>query len=312
MLNYTKLSRNTYHFRTFTGLELNEFDALYDKINETHAEHEERRLHREDRKRRIGAGHPFKLSLRDRLLMLLTYHRLYVSSTLLGYLLGLGQSNVLKNIRMLEPQVKAVLPLPGKVHKRVRRLTKMDELEELFPGLKAFLDATEQEIPRPGDKARRRTHYSGKKKRHTVKTQITVNSDGLILHKTSHARGSRHDYSLYKWRHPRIPEGVSLGVDLGYDGIRGDYPGLDVLIPFKRRSPGRGKRGVRAKGLTVEEKEFNRLLSGERAVVENVFSRLKKFRVWGGEFRNRLCHYDDMTDIVCGLVNFRLLGVSSL
>ena len=47
-------------------------------------------------------------------------------------------------------------------------------------------------------------------------------------------------------------------------------------------------------------------------VVENVFSWLKKFMVWGGEFRNRLCHYDVMTDIVCGLVNFRLLGGSSL
>ena len=312
MLNYTKLSRNPSYFRTFTGLKLDEFNALYHKINETHTEHEKKRLHRENRKRRIGAGHPFKLTLRDRLIMLLAYHRLYVSSTLLGYLFNLSQSNVLKNIRMLEPQMKDVLPLPSKIHKRVRKLTNLDDLEELFPGLKAFLDATEQEIPRPGDRERRRTHYSGKKKRHTVKTQITLNAEGLILHKTQHARGSRHDYSLFKWRHPWIPEGVRLGVDLGYDGIKGDYPWLDVLIPFKRRSPGRGKRGVKAKGLTVEEKEFNRLLSGERAVVENVFSRLKKFRVWGGEFRNRLCHYDDMTDIVCGLVNFRLLGVSSL
>jgi len=53
-------------------------------------------------------------------------------------------------------------------------------VEELFPGFKAFLDAAEQEIPRPGAKAKRRTHYSGKRKRHT-KTQITVNGDGLIL-----------------------------------------------------------------------------------------------------------------------------------
>jgi hypothetical protein len=312
MLNYTELSKNPYHFRTFTGLELNEFNALYDKINKTHTEYEERRLQRENRKRRIGAGHPFKLSLRDRLLMLLTYHRLYVSSTLLGYLFNLGQSNVLKNIRILEPQVKATLPLPSKVHQRASRLTTVDEVEEMFPGFKAFLDATEQEIPRPGDRERRRTHYGGKRRRYTVKTQVTVNADGLILHKTQQARGSRHDYSLFKWRHPRIPEGVSLGVDLGYDGVRGDYPWLDVLIPFKRRSPGRGKRGVKAKDLSSEEREFNRLLSGERAVVENVFCRLKKFRVWGGEFRNRLCHYDVMTDIVCGLVTFRLLGVSPL
>jgi hypothetical protein len=43
-------------------------------------------------------------------------------------------------------------------------------VEELFPGFKVFLDATEQKIPRPRYKGKRRTYYSGKKKRHTVKT----------------------------------------------------------------------------------------------------------------------------------------------
>jgi hypothetical protein len=67
-----------------------------------------------------------------------------------------------------------------------------------------------------------------------------VNSKGVILHKTSHARSRRHDYSIYKWRHPLLPGEVSLGVDLVYDGLQKDYSGLKVLIPFKRRSPGRG------------------------------------------------------------------------
>ena len=306
------LSRKPLIFRSFTGLEVLEFDALYSKIQDSHAAFEEKRLHREDRKREIGAGHPFKLPLRDRLVMLLMYHRLYVTSTLLGFLFSLGQSNVLKNICMLEPLVKEVLPLPRKIHQRAGRLGTLDEVEALFPGFKAFLDATEQEIPRPRAKGKRRTHYSGKRKRHTVKTQITVNADGLILHKTPHARGSRHDYALFKWRHPRLPDGVSLGVDLGYDGIQNDYPGLNALVPYKRRSPGRGKRGVKAVELSCEEKEFNRWLSGERVVVEHAVSRLKKFRIMAHEFRNRLRHYDTMTDIVCGLVNLRITGITAL
>ena len=107
------------------------------------------RLAREDRKRGIGAGHPFKLSLTDRLLMLLMYYHLYPSSTLLGYLIDLGQTNVLKDIRNLEPLVSEVLPLPKKEHDKVKRLETVDEIEAMFPGFKAFLDATEQEIPRP-------------------------------------------------------------------------------------------------------------------------------------------------------------------
>lgn len=75
----------------------------------------------------------------------------------------------------------------------------------MFPELKAFTDAAEQEISRPKNKTKRKTHYSGKKKRHTVKIQLTVNSDGLIVHKTVHAKGSTHDYSLYKRSHPYLP-----------------------------------------------------------------------------------------------------------
>ena len=54
----------------------------------------------------------------------------------------------------------------------------------MFPELKAFLDATEQEISRPKNEHKRKTHCSGKKKRHTVKTQLTVNANGLIVHLT--------------------------------------------------------------------------------------------------------------------------------
>jgi hypothetical protein len=88
--------------------------------------------------------------------------------------------------RSIEPLVSEVLPLPRKEHDKVRRLETVDEIEALFPGFKAFLDATEQEIPRPKAKRKRKTHYSGKKKKHTVKTQITVNQNGLIVHKTAH------------------------------------------------------------------------------------------------------------------------------
>jgi hypothetical protein len=36
-------------------------------------------------------------------------------------------------------------------------------------------------------------------------------------------------------------------------------------------------------------------------------SRVKKFLIWGNEFRNRLKCYDVITEVVCGIVNFRIL-----
>ena len=45
-------------------------------------------------KRFTGAGRPFKLNVRDRLLMLLVYYRLYITYTLAGFLFDLDQSNI--------------------------------------------------------------------------------------------------------------------------------------------------------------------------------------------------------------------------
>jgi hypothetical protein len=121
MLNYAVLSINPVVFKSFSGMEVHEFDALDSEIREKYPSYEQRRLSRADRKRQIGAGHPFTLSLTDRLIMLLLYYHLYVSSTLLGYLVGLSQSNVLKDIRKLEPLVSEVLPLPKKQSEKSRR-----------------------------------------------------------------------------------------------------------------------------------------------------------------------------------------------
>jgi hypothetical protein len=305
---YGRLSKRPEVFRSFTGMDVSEFDSLRSRIELAYDEYEKKRLSRDDRKYEIGGGRPFKLALDDRLLILLMYYRTYVTSILLGFIFDLDQSNVLKDIRMLEPLVRECIPLPEKLHEMARRARTLEEVERYFPGFRAFVDSTEQEIPRPKNAKKRKTHYSGKKKRHTVKTQLTVNSEGLIIHKTNHARGRRHDLEIYREHHPSLPKSVEQDLDRGYDGIRNYFPDLNCAIPFKKTSPGRGHRGEKAKELTPEQKAYNKRLSKARVVVEHTISRLKKFNIFGTEFRNRLRHYDVMTDIVSGLINFRILG----
>ena len=50
---------------------------------------------------------------------------------------------------------------------------KKEEVEQYFPGFIAFVDVTEQYIPRPKNRLRRRIYYLGKKKKHTVKNPYT-------------------------------------------------------------------------------------------------------------------------------------------
>ena len=149
LLNYKWLSKKPFLFRSITGLEVSEFDSFCTQANAKYRDYEAKRLDRPNRKHKVGAGYPFKLSLQDRLLMIMVYYRLCITSTLTGVLFDLDQSNVLKDIHKLESLVKEILPLPQKLHDKAKRLQSIKEIEAMFPEFKAFTDATEQEIPGP-------------------------------------------------------------------------------------------------------------------------------------------------------------------
>src|SRR3954453_15285580 len=151
-MSYARLSKRPLLFRSFTGLEISEFNEIYTEIESRYNEHERKRLSRTKRERKVGAGRPFKLKVRERFLMLLVYYRLYITFTLSGFLFDLDQSNVYRDISILEPLIKLCVPLPKKLYKRTRRARTIDEVEAYFPGFKAFVDSTEQEIPRPRTK----------------------------------------------------------------------------------------------------------------------------------------------------------------
>jgi hypothetical protein len=299
LLNYDRLSKKPLLFRSFTGLELSEFDSICQEVESKYPNYELKRLSKRKRTRSIGAGRHFKHQIRDRFLMLLVYYKLYITHTLAGFLFDLDQSNVHRDIRYMEPIVKSCIPLPQKLYNVTRRLRTVEEVEIYFPGFKAFIDSTEQEIPRPIDKTRRKEYYSGKKKRHTVKTQYMVNNKGQILHKSKyHKKGQQHDYTTYKKDHPTTPKDVNNYFDLGYVGIEKDFPDVKAVLPIKK------KHNIE---LTQKEKIYNKKHRRQRVIVEHTICRIKKFGIMGNKYRNRLKRYDTMSDIVSGLVNYRII-----
>jgi len=137
----------------------------------------------------------------------------------------------------MEPLVSSCIPLPQKLYDLTRRLRTVQEVEIYFLGFKAFIDSTEQEIHRPKNKIKRKNYYSGKRKKHTVKTQYMVNKKGIILHKSNkHKKKRQYDYSVYKDEHPITPSQIENYFDLGYHGIENDFPYLKALsIPVKKK-----------------------------------------------------------------------------
>ena len=98
---------------------------------------------RKDRKRDSGAGRPFKLDVKDRFLMLLVYyHRLYITYTLAGFLFDLDQSNICRDIQKIERLVIQCLSIPQKIYNITKRLKTPQEVEKYFPGFIAFINST--------------------------------------------------------------------------------------------------------------------------------------------------------------------------
>ncbi len=239
MLSYDRSSKKPLLFNSFTGLTVREFDDIYDNgIVKRHGRHEIKRLsnRKDSREQSIGAGRHFKHDVKNRFLMLLVYYyRLYITYTLAGFLFDLDQSNICRDMQKIEPLIRKCVPIPQKMQKTTKRLPKPEEAERHFPGFLSFIDCTEQQIPRPESKMRKKTYYSGKRKSHTVKTQLMVNNCGIIIHKTNRKKGHRHDHSIYKKNHPATQKQVVSVFDLGYIGVGKDFPEQISSLPNRKK-----------------------------------------------------------------------------
>jgi hypothetical protein len=61
------------------------------------------------------------------------------------------------------------------------------------------------------------------------------NHRGYILHKLGYKKGRKHDYDVYKKNHPVTPKEAVNVVDLGYLGIKKDFPDQLFALPYKKK-----------------------------------------------------------------------------
>ena len=92
MLTHKQLSKKPRSFLAFTGVTRQQFDVILRDVRKNHRITEQKRLSQRQRKRDIGAGRKFDLSLEDQLVMLFVYYRMYLTCELTGYLFGLDHT----------------------------------------------------------------------------------------------------------------------------------------------------------------------------------------------------------------------------
>lgn len=197
----------------------------------------------------------------------------------MGFLFDIDDSRVCRIIQKLEPLLAEIFALP-----KEKRLSKK-EVEEIL------VDATEQPIERP--KKGQKKYYSGKKKRHTIKTEIRTTPKGRIIRVSKSRPGSEHDFNLHK-QEPPLDTRSRAYVDSGYQGLDKLHPATE--IPFK---------ATKDTPLDKEEKEYNRGLSRVRVVIENILGDIKTFRILADRYRNKRKRYNIKFKIVSGIVNLK-------
>lgn len=282
----TRLRKAPNTFRRLTGISPDKFDEIFIQLKPLYEDWNAKRLNRSNRKRKVGAGHVFSLSLEDRLLMLLIYYRTYVPHVFLGFLFRIDDSNVGRNINPLQPLLAKIFKIP-----EWRIDLSLDEIAELF------FDGTEQPVNRP--KKKQEKWYSGKKKRHTIKHQIVVVRKRKKLGKTKQKRkqriasvskaffGKTHDKKMYEDSRTLSPPGVPRKGDTG-------YLGTILEIPYKK---------PQGKELTKKQKKSNRKFSSVRVCVEHGIGKMKIWHMAADKYRNLRPKHTIMMKNIAGLHN---------
>lgn len=86
-----------------------------------------------------------------------------------------------------------------------------------------------------------------------------------------------------------------MKTDSGYQGIQKLHAKSDLP-----------KKKTKKKQLSKEDKKYNRQLSSDRALNENVIGKLKRFRIISDKYRNRRKRFGLRFNLIAGIYNYEL------
>lgn len=336
-MTYEQLSAKPGAFKSLTGLSAEEFHSLLSRVRPKYEALVRSQAERADRKRAPGGGVKSRHDLTERLLMTMVWLKLYVVCDAIGIMFEVDKGTVSRFTRpilqILRELGEDTLGWP----EEARELAEADAArsnpseppasgldgstegpwgndesvaeddgsrvvtpdQDNCPDHLAIVDATEQRVERSSDYATQKKHYSGKKKCHTIKTQVIVNEHGRIRHVSDSVPGSTHDLTLLRQSGviDELPAGLTVMADCGYRGLQNDLPDRSVALPYRPKDK---------QELTPEEKLHNHFISSIRVVVENVLCEMKHFRVLDTVFRHCLDRYNEITRAIAGILNYRI------
>ena len=299
MLNIKRALRSDRLMKALTGMTIAEFERLLPTF--TAGLKKAQVKAKKERKRAIGGGRRHTLKTpTDKLFFILFYLKCYPTFDLAGLLYGVDRSQAQRWVKTLLPVLETVLGWQAVLPPR--RIGSLEEFLQRFPAVKdIFIDGTDRPVQRPQSAQAQRELYSGKQHDHTLKNLVISDQAKHILWLTQTKPGAHQDYYRFKQAGigDVIPDDVGVWLDLGFVGIKKDYPCLQVVIPHK---------SSKHHPLTPLQKAENRVISAFRICVEHAIAGIKRFRCLTDAYRNKgIVLADKFMLIACGLWNYHLL-----
>ena len=224
---------------------------------------------RAGRQRAVGGGRRRRLKPYQEVLLTLIYLRHNVAHAVVGELFGVSADTSENTFSEVVAVLRDVCPAnrweAEKHWQRAEPSWKPDELDHVL------IDSFETPVPRPSEPGAQKRRYSGKKKRHTLKTQVVTDPQGEILALDAGHPGPTADKKLYEQSGvaAQFPQATKQG-DLGYLGA------TEMQVP---------QRKPRGQELSEAQRAANRALAQTRIYVEHGIRRIKGFRIMRGDYR---------------------------
>ena len=295
MASQPKLTAEDKRLQALCGLTPAAFDRLQAATVPVLLAQRAGRANRPGRKRAVGGGRKRGLTPAQELLLTLIYLRHNVAHAVVGALFGVSADTSENTFHEVVQVLRAVCP--AQRWDAEKHWQKGQPSWQPAEADRLLIDSFETPVRRPSlDPAQRRV-YSGKKKRHTLKTQIVTDGAGEVLEIDPGHRGPTNDQKLYAAsgavaRYPDTPKYA----DLGYQGAP------DLHLPHKKPKGG---------ALTPEQREANRQHAALRVPAEHGIRRLKGFRILRDDYRLALGRFRQIAFVVVGLVHLiRIVGTA--
>jgi len=201
--SYERLRKYSRNFHRITGVSIEQFEEIALKC--------EPKWEQKIIKPKKLKGRPYGVGdIKEHILTLLIYYRCYTTQEFIGMLYGVDDSCICRSIKRIEAILAKVIAL-----KKDRTLTQKD-LETII-------------------KKRQKRYYSGKKKQHTLKTEVQITEEGRIVSTSKSHPGKDYDFEVRKRGSPLSGNSRAYG-DSGNQGL--DKLHKATEIPYKKPKNG--------------------------------------------------------------------------